>query len=543
MRGAGVTVAAADNLLNQAIGLHKAGDVRGAIRAYEKFLKKASQHPGALNLLGLAYFQDGKPARAVPYLQRALALQPDLPGASFNLGIVLQKMERYEEAIACFEKAIAAEPRDADAHNAMASALKSLGRKSEAKTHFEQAVALGPDQPYAHFNLAKLLYELHDYKGAREHYAKAMALGLPPADAKMATLFLAYTLAILGSHDEAERMFDRVIADPKDDEQSHNAKLSKGVMYLALGQFAQGWPLNESRYFSQTPDPLEGLAPPWNGEAITGPLLVRAEQGLGDEIIYASMISDLQKRVPSIVLEAEPRLVEMFARSFPGARIVARGSDLSQEQVTAQIRCGSLGIFLRPDWDSFKTPERGYLVADAGRAAELRRRLSTDRRKVVGLSWRSVSPNMGPTKTARLIDFLPVLRLPGIRFVDLQYGDTAEERAELEREAGIAVAHLDNIDNTKDIEGLAALMQACDAVLSVSNTNAHLAGALGRPTWVLVPFGYAKIWYWFKGQKKSPWYPHVQVRHRAEGQSWQDLLSQISVEFAESISAIRSEAG
>jgi ADP-heptose:LPS heptosyltransferase len=110
--------------------------------------------------------------------------------------------------------------------------------------------------------------------------------------------------------------------------------------------------------------------------------------------------------------------------------------------------------------------------------------------------------------------------MPGCRFVDLQYGDTRADREQVERALGIRVEHLDGIDNSNDIDGLAALMTACDVVVTVSNTAAHLAGALGRPTVVLVPFGNARIWYWFRDRPRSPWYPDVRLHRQAAGEPW-----------------------
>lgn len=642
--GCCMTAAAANDLLSRAIELHKTGDIGGAIRCYEKFLKKSPQHAGALNLLGLAYFQDGKAARAAPLLERALSLHPDLPGANYNLGTVLQQLERYQEAVPQFERALARNPRDAEAHNNLGSVLRSLDRKAEAIAHFEKAVALRPNFTAAHFNVARLLLvdkeyqkaalhfkaalagglesletysglatalqalklpqeavavceraialapqsaEAHDqfgavlydlkrfgeaaeqhrqaialkpdfteayfrlaancylnnqYREACEHYTRALVRGLKPDLAINAEHYLAVSLQMLGRYEEADRKFDEAIANFADRPDVLDVQRSKGLMYLSLGRFAEGWPLYEYRHWSEEPNVREGQRPRWQGEAIEGPLWVWGEQGLGDQILHASMIGDLRGRVPSIILEVEPRLVELFARSFPGIRVVALGSDLSQQQIVAQIPIGSLGQYLRPDWASFARRSPSYFVADAARAAALRARLTDGGMKVVGLSWRSVNPQKGHSKSAQLIDFIDILRLPGIRCVDLQYGETGEERAQVERATGVRVTRLDDIDNTKDIDGLAALMGACDAVVTVSNTTAHLAGALGRPTWVFVPFGFAQMWYWFGDKTPSPWYPRVQVRHQAEGQSWQSLILLNGAGIADFLAAEQSEA-
>jgi tetratricopeptide (TPR) repeat protein len=600
---------AGDELLDQAIELHKSGDVVGAIHGYEKFLKRAPRHAGALNLLGLAHFQNGQPEKAVPLLEQALALRPDLPGAHYNLGTMLQRLGRYQEALAHFEKALALNPQDAEAHNNLGSVLNSLDRRDEAIAHFERAVALHPSYGPAHFNLAKALaagelyekaaahyraalqfapglydshfglatalqkldrfdealdvcrravalapdngeahfrlanalYGLNRYSAACESFARALALGLSPQFTVKARHYRAISLHILGRHEEAEREFDGIIAEHGDDAEGLTARTSKGLMYLSLGRFREGWPLYEYRNRSGSANAREEDHPRWNGEAIQGPLWVWGEQGLGDQILHAGMIDDLRARVREIVLEVEPRLVALLARSFPGIRVVAPDADRSRENIEAQIPIAGLGRHLRPDWSSFPRRASGYLAADAQRVATLRERLVTEAGTIVGLSWRSTSPDKGRLKTAQLIDFKDIFQMPRVRCVDLQYGSTEAERAEVERATGVSIAHLDDIDNTNDIDALAALMCACDAVVTVSNTNAHLAGALGRPTWVFVPYGIAQMWYWFKDKVESPWYPRVQVRHQCEGQSWKELVSSSSAAIAEFCRA-RSES-
>jgi hypothetical protein len=156
----------------------------------------------------------------------------------------------------------------------------------------------------------------------------------------------------------------------------------------------------------------------------------------------------------------------------------------------------------------------------------LRARLGGGR--VIGLSWISKAPIGGAQKSAKLVDFASLLRLPGYRFVDLQYGDTSAERDAVERALGIRIERLHDIDTTNDLDGLAALMGACDAVVTVSNTTAHLAGALGRPTVVMVPHGHARIWYWFRDRDESPWYPRVRVWRQRRGQAWSELVAEVA---------------
>ena len=628
-----MVASASHDLLDRAIALHKMGDLAGAIRKYEDVLEQAPQHPGALNLLGLAHFQKGSWTQAVPLLERALALRPDLPGANFNLGTVLLAMKRHEEAAHYFEKALAANPNDFEACAGLAAALTASGRAEAAvgyvekaislrpnftpghislanmllaagdpkkaaacfrlalsrdpqslEAHFglarayralnlpdevvkvgeqavaiapqsaearslyggalhdagrfteaveqhQKALALNPETASSHFDLASSLYALNRYDLACSHYQQAIALKLPADLQLKSELMIAWTHQVRRRYQNADKIFDRIIREHGNDPPALEAKKSKGMMHLNLGHFAEGWPLYEYRRGADLAQFRERSGLRWKGEPVNGKILVWGEQGLGDQILHASMVDDLRGFASSIILEVEPRLVPLFARSFPEIRVVPLDSDLSGEKIQAQTSIANLGTFLRPGWDAFPQRGRGYLVADAVRAGALRARLAPRGEKIVGLSWRSVSAKFGHNKSSKLIDFDQVLRLTGIRFVDLQYGDTAEERAAVQRAGGIAVERLDEIDNTRDIDGLASLISACDAVITVSNTTAHLAGALGRPTWVFVPFGFAQIWYWFIEKKQSPWYPRVNVRHQVEHQSWEQLISASAAEI------------
>lgn len=187
---------------------------------------------------------------------------------------------------------------------------------------------------------------------------------------------------------------------------------------------------------------------------------------------------------------------------------------------------GSIGQYLRRRWEDFPARESGYLIADAARAKNLRERLTADGRVVVGLSWVSKAPRCGEQKSARLSDLEPILRLPGIRLVDLQYGDTLAEREAVRKTIEVEVSRLEDVDNYRDIDGLAALISACDVVVSVSNTTVHLAGALGKKLLLLLPYSQGSHWYWFVDRHDSPWYPSMQLIRQPAIGDWASVMRQ-----------------
>ena len=171
------------------------------------------------------------------------------------------------------------------------------------------------------------------------------------------------------------------------------------------------------------------------------------------------------------------------------------------------------------------------LKADPEQATALRKRLKTDERLIVGLSWRSSNKTLEKAKSAGPHAFAPLLKLRNCRFVDLQYGDTSAEREAVARDTGIQIEHLDDIDNFNDIDGLSSLINACDLVVTVSNTTAHLAGALGKETYVLVPFGQARMWYWFHDRIDNPFYPDIKIRRQAKTHDWASLMAPLADEI------------
>ena len=271
--------------------------------------------------------------------------------------------------------------------------------------------------------------------------------------------------------------------------------------------------------------------PGWTGEPIDGPLLVSGEQGLGDQILLASMLPDLAARVREVTVEVEPRLVPLFARSFPGLKVVAReAATFMTVPPLPTPAWASLGRYFRPDWQSFPFRENGYLRCDDDMSARLRARLA-DGRKVVGLSWSSKGARYGTSKSAQLRDFASVLRLPNCRFVDLQYGDTSAEREAVQRDLGVSVERLPDIDNRNDIDALASLICACDIVVTVSNTTAHLAGALGKETYLIVPSGRGRMWFWFRDRDDSPFYPRMRLKRKQPGQPWAEIVGAVAAEI------------
>ena len=592
-------------MLRGALNLHQQGRLAEAEQLYTKVLAVDARQFDALHLLGMLKHQRGDSAQALRLLAAAVESNPKSPDALLTYGGVLSATNRHEDALSYFDRALAIKPNRADAHYNRGNVLIALNRHVEALASYDRALALKPNDPLALYNRGNALIALDRLEEALAAYDRVLALmpnhpdalinrgkalknlnrseealacfdrvlALRPDDV-LAHINRGLALAALNRPEEALACYDRALAlAPDDIDALHNrgaaliqlnrqeealaccnrllalmpenadGHWNAALARLTLGDLAKGWKEYEWRWKAANfpSKPRNFPQPHWNGERLNGTLLAWGEQGLGDEILYAGMIPGLAGHADSVVLEVEPRLAKLFARSYPDVRVIGRGEPLP-ENIKAQSPLASLGQYLRPSLEVFPRRERGYLTPDAGMAASLRRRLSPNGEVVIGLSWVSKNPSIGKFKTARLSDFEPVLRLPGCRFIDLQYGDTLAEREALKQAMGLVVERLEDVDNTKDLDALAALITACDLVVTVSNTTAHLAGALGKPTVVLVPFGQSRFWYWFAEGSNSPWYPHVRIRRTAREQSWEELIASAADEIGDLVlAATRSQ--
>lgn len=500
-------------LLSEAQTLHAAGRLDEAAEKYRKALQIEPANAHALQLIGALYLQQGKAADAAGHIEqaisvdpgsaemyvnlgsayralgrtqkaaqtyrKALEINPRLDAASYNLGHALQELDDYEGAAAAYKSYLAAHPMDAEAHNVLGDAYKKLGRYEDAIDAYESALLYDPERFGALSNIAVIVRDL-------------------------------------GWHHAAQVIIDRTAALAPED---YDILRTQGVIRLQFGDFGTGWPGLDNRFYTATEQVVLRSTPPsyWRGEDLSGrSILVWTEQGLGDEILHASILPDVAARAERCIIECSKRLVPVFARSFPAATVV--GYEASHIPVTPaegidyQVPVASLGRHFRPDFASFPRHD-GYLKADPAKVAELRARYEAmaKGRRIVGLSWRSKNEFAGESKSTTLTDLAPVLQVPGVMFVNLQYGDCTEDLAEARRILGVEMVQDPAVDSSADMDAFFAQVAAMDLVVSTSNTTVHTAGAQNVPVWVLLPHGKGSIWYWFLRRTDSPWYPSARL--------------------------------
>lgn len=550
--------------INEALTIAKALYSRGrlaeASHACSLVLRLDPANAPALIRLGLIARNQHQPDEAARHFASALAAEPHnlyaarllaaayregrrLDDAGMLLDVWLQKapgdsellvekgrclLDRGDPAAAApvFEAAIAATPDNAPAHSLLGICRRRTGDRDGAFAAFSAAAALDPTDVSALNGLGNHHLERENYPAAIDHFRRALAVR--PGFAK-AQKNLAYTLSLAGEIGQAREAFDRLLQLRPDFPEGH---MDYGLFLLSIGDYAGGWEEYEHRWqfdgFRER-DWSDGL-PRWDGEPLRGRhLLLWGEQGIGDHILYGTMLPETIGRAAGrITIAVEDRLVPLFARSlaFADVQVVARGAP-----VEADVHCpfASLGRWMRRTPADFH--DGVFLRPDLQRAAELRARyaaLGQPGDRLMGLSWRSANWHVGGYKSINLKALLPVLQRPGVTWISLQYGNADEEIAALARNFGITVHRDPDVDATRDLDGLAAQITALDAVVSSSNSTVHFAGALGKPCHVLLAQGRGRMWYWPRQGERSPWYGSVRLMRQAVPGDWSSALQRLA---------------
>jgi Flp pilus assembly protein TadD len=479
----------------------------------------------------LALARSGRTAEAESKLREIVASEPFSADAWYLLGVSLVSRGAAPEGTEALRRAVQIQPGAHAAWRSLGLALFDAGDADRAAECFGKVVSLTPDDPRAHANLAFALKTLRRFEEAHAAYERALALD--PAHVETLN-HAAHGLQELGRFDEASTLYSRALAiDPRCVDASYNYAVGS----LFLGRFQSGWTHYESRFLTKPPITADrGLAMPRFGTADPGrcrSVAIWAEQGVGDQLLYSTVLPDLEARGQPFVLEIDARLVPAIGRAHPAWRVV--GSPASEEAFAGcdrQAPVASLAGLLRPSRESFAAQPRRFLAADPRRSAGMGEALRSPGLRLVGISWRSFRPkardDLAQSKSAPLEAFTALSARADVRLVDLQYGDTADERERF-RESGARLARVPDLDLFADIDGVLALVEACDVVVTTSNVTAHFAGALGKPTFLIYRGARPPFFYWVPGPDgRCLWYPSVEILGAPPSESWASLVARVS---------------
>ena len=470
---------------NTGIVLKEAERFEEALRSYDQAIRLRPGYAEAHSNRGNVLKELGRLNEAMASYDQAIRLKPDYAEAHSNRGNALTQLKLLDDALASHDRALALRPDYAEAHNNRANVLKELGRLEEALASYDRAIALRPDYAEAYSNRGNALKEMKRVDEAMASHAKAVSLQPDYAEAYNN---IGNLLKDIGQVDEAITHYEEAARLKPS---FAMARYNKSLLALQRHSFREGFDLYRLRWEVDRNDRgPQTTVPQWDGSPLPGEVLLWAEQGIGDEVFFASMLSLLDHDHMKFALSADRRLHPIYQRSFPGIRLVDAVSTRTSisGDYAAQAAIGDLGHILQLDVERIARRRYPYLFADAARTARLRAANDVPEGNIVcGLSWRSGNKKAGGDRSIALSDLAPLLAVPGMTFVNLQYGDVAAEVESARAQSGADLRIIPDVDVFGDIDGLLALIDLCDVVVTIDNLTAHLAGAIGKDAVVLVP--------------------------------------------------------
>jgi tetratricopeptide (TPR) repeat protein len=540
------------DLLRRAVELHQHGNLDGAEQLYREALTAQPDNFDALHLYGVLMHQRGRHAEALASLDRALAVQPRHRAALkararlHTLGGRLDKaladyqrlvplmpkdaetlIERgnihygrqcYQDALADYDRAVALRPDFAPTHNNRGNTLRELGRFADARAALDRALALDPHYAEAFNNRGNALIELNRAAEALADYDRALAL---KPDFAFAHVNRGNALRYLGRPQEALASFDRAIALAPELADAH---WNKALAYLAQGDFERGWSGYEWRWKRGVEIPRDFKQPQWRGGDLGGKtILLHAEQGFGDSIQMLRYLPLVAARAGRIVLELPDALIPLVAAT-DNLTVLARGAPLPPFDLHCPLMSLPLAFSTRLDTVPAPVP---YLHAPPERLTAWQARLAEAPRPRVGLVWSGKPSHKNDhNRSIPLARLAPLLSVAGVRFVSLQrdYRD-----ADLPFLSAAPIMRLDGA--LHDFADTAAAISHLDLVIAVDTAVAHLAGALGKPVWVVL--SHIQDWRWLTGREDSPWYPTARLFRQSQAGDWDDVIARLAQTLAE----------
>ena len=524
----------ADFLSNLGQILKALGKLDEAEAAYRQALAKSPNFVDALANLGALLQERGAVAEAIGFLQQAIRTEPGHANAHMNLGNAFRKDGRIEDAEAAHRQAVSLSPLSEESHANLATTLMDQDRLEEAGRALKRALLLKPALAEAANSFGFLLFNQREYVQSGTWFRRAILLAPGYAAPETGLAELAY---FSGDLEQSLRHSENALRLAPDEPQIH---LRHAIRLLAAGRLEDGWQEREWRH--KAPDRVRrlGLPPVWQGEPLAGKrLLVCAEEGVGDEILYASILPEVARQGAELVIECDERLLPVFRRAFPDALVhaYARAGDgfrpvqkydwLPQDKpVDYAIDAGSLALYFRRTLPDF-AKTHPYLKPDPERVLQAQDMLGrTGGGLKVALAWRSrKSSAFRDIHYTALKDWLPLFALPEAQVFSIQYGENWDTEIEtLERETGLGPTVLPGLDLTDNFDDILALVSSVDVLICPSSTLGWIGGALGKETWLFHP----QPLFVQYGTEGFPGFPCIKSFAKPFEESWERTISQIT---------------
>ena len=507
----------------------KIGMLEQAITAYKKVISLKPDYVDAYTNMGVALQNQGKLEEAIDAHKKSISLKPDYAVAYSNMGNVLKDQGKLDEAIEAYNKAISIKPDYADTHNNLGNALQDQGKFEKALTAYNKAISCNPNYAEVYSNIGNIFKHQGKLNEAIESFSKALLL---KPNYAVAHNNLGNALKDQGKVDEAIEAYRKALSFKPNYAEAHQnlspALLNIGKIKEGFDEYEWRWKtdkfLSTQRHFSR---------PLWDGkESLHGKrILLWCEQGIGDTINWSSCLPLVTSRAKDCIVECQKKLVPLLQRSFPNVEIKAedRSLDSEREDFDLHLPMGSLYKHFIEEIMQNAKPD-AFLVPDPERVKFWKTRLrSLGKGPYIGISWKSsdMSPTRLPNYTP-ISEWSPVLKVPDVTFINLQYTDSADDIAKIKDEFGVTVHNFEDIDQYNDIDDVAALCAALNMVVSTKLAPPFISSAVGTST---------KIANWrqssYNNILTNPVTSSYEMFERDTREPWDNVFSLIAKEILE----------
>lgn len=539
-----------------------------ALDVYKTIIFYWPKNINALNQLGHLYYLLKNYDDSIRYFNNSLSLRINQSDTLLERALSYIEIDALDEAMEDCNLALNINPSLSEAYNARAVVYGRFGNIEQAILECTQAITINKNYVEAYNNRVVFYFQLKFFQEALKDCSYLVKIGganaitynniglIHLSNNENKEAIEALNTAILMDIDNADYYINRGVAydatknyqqaidnfckaiDIKPDH--CKAKSCIGVIELKLKKFNIGWDNYEFRAHKKSLVQLNKLFKlysanysKFNANRHCKGLLVIGEQGLGDEIIFSSLLLDLLKTELKVTLIISPKLVSLFGRSFKNITVIGETEDnlsissLKKLNFDQYIMLGSLGRLYRKSVDDFKNHPKSYLKVDLDQSKKLKNTVKLPNRLLCGISWKSENTEVGFLKSIALNELSKAFDLKKIDLLSLQYGDVNTEIQNV-RSNNIFINEIDEIDNIKDIDGLASLISVCDFVVTISNVTAHIAGSLGIKTYLLLPYSVGALWYWHEDDDVSLWYPSIRIFRQDESRNWLTVIQELS---------------
>ncbi len=492
-------------------------DVLQSHKIYSRILQVQPDNMAALRGHAICSSSLGEPDKAIGAFKKLTQVQANVADHWSNLGTALMGVERYDQAIEAFEVSCGLDKHNVVAWLGLFNAYQVLGKFDLAKSCAQKAIEYLPDEPeilMMHTWFERYSWPLDKVLASFAKVAKHPALRSSAFESS------GLVSKEQGDHDLAIQYFDRAL---KENPALHNAAYERGLSLLAMARFECAWRDYVLRETATARDAriFKPAKPRWDGKEFDGTLLVFGEMGIGEQILFSSLLPNFAGKSFKTIVAIQGKLVSLLQRSFPELTFVALEAGLDAHAYDFSYPLLDLGVLYRPTRQSFPVAANRYLVAQQRPSPQ---KDGPTGKPLVGVSWRSVNPIFGVDKSMAPQAIIDALGSHSCQLANLQYGCTKEQIDTLNQRYQTPILIDKGVDLFHDIEGLTCLIDQCDLIVTTSNSNAHIAAALGKSVILLASKGAGHPWYWAHENGRSIWYPSVLVLQQEKPGDWDSVL-------------------